>query len=100
MPSIKLSVPHKLGADEARKRIENLISDAQKRFGDKVSDVKESWTDNRDDFSFRAMGFSVSGTLKVEPSSADLEINLPFAALPFKSRIENELCGKAKELLA
>ena len=100
MPSIKISIPHKLGADEAKKRIKNLISDAQQQLGNKVSDVKESWTDNRGDFSFRAMGFSVSGTLKVEPTTADLEINLPFAALPLKGRVEKEISNRAKELLA
>jgi hypothetical protein len=65
MPSIKVSVPHKLGADEAKKRITQLISETKNQFGNKVSDVKESWTDHRGDFSFRAMGFSVSGVLKV-----------------------------------
>ena len=100
MPSIKISVPHKLGADEARKRIKNLISDAQRQFGDKVSDVKESWDGNRGDFSFRAMGFSVSGILKVESAVAGVEINLPFAALPLKSRVEKEISNRAKELLA
>ena len=100
MPSIKLSVPHKLGAEEAKKRVTKLISDARAQFGHSVSDVKESWTDQRGTFSFRAMGFAISGTLQVDPASVDLEINLPFAALPFKSRIESELSGKAKELLA
>ena len=100
MPSIKLSVPHKLGVDEAKKRIQQLISETQKQFGHTVSDVKESWTDHRGDFSFRAMGFSVSGVLKVEPTTADLEINLPFAALPFKGRVEKEISARAQELLA
>lgn len=100
MPSIKLSVPHKLGADEAKKRIQQLIADTRKQFGHTVSDVKESWTDRRGDFSFRAMGFSVSGILKVEPTTADLEIQLPFAALPFKGRVEKEISNRAKELFA
>jgi len=100
MPVIKISVPHDLGADEAKHRIVNLVSEAKGNFGKSVSDVKESWIDNRGEFSFRAMGFSVSGNLQVEPKSVDLEITLPFAALPFKSRIEGELSSKAKALLA
>jgi hypothetical protein len=100
MPSIKLSAPHKLGADEARKRIQQLISDTRKQFGHSVSDVKESWSDHRGDFSFRAMGFLVSGILQVEPVTVNLEINLPFAALPFKSRVEKEISKRAAELLA
>jgi hypothetical protein len=100
MPSIKLSVPHKLGADEAKRRITQLIGEARGQFGHSVSDVKESWVDNRGTFSFRAMGFSVSGNLQVEPATVEMDINLPFAALPLKGRIENELSSKAKTLLA
>jgi len=100
MPDIKLSVPHKLSPEEARQRITKLISETKSQFGNSVSDVKESWVDNRGTFSFRAMGFSVSGNLQVEPSTVEVEINLPFAALPFKSRAEKEISNRAKELLA
>ena len=100
MPSIKLSVPHKLGADEAKKRITKLISDTKEKFGGQVSDVRESWNGNRGDFGFKAMGFDVSGNLQVQPATVDIEINLPFAALLFKSKVENEISTKAKELLA
>ena len=100
MPSIKLSVPHKLGADEAKKRIQNLISETRRQFGHNASDVKESWKENHGEFSFRAMGFAVSGTLQVQPSTAELEIHLPFAALPLKGRVEREITQKANELLA
>ena len=100
MPAIKLSVPHKLSPEEAKQRITKLISETKSQFGSTVSDVKESWTDNRGDFSFRAMGFAVAGNLQVEPSAVQIEINLPFAALPFKSRAEKEISTRAKELLA
>jgi hypothetical protein len=100
MPAIKLSVPHKLAPEEAKQRITKLISETKSQFGNHVSEVKESWVDNRGTFSFRAMGFSVSGILQVEPTTVEVEINLPFAALPFKSRAEKEISNRAKELLA
>jgi hypothetical protein len=65
-----------------------------------MSDVRESWTANHNDFAFKAMGFSVSGNMEVKPSAVDLCINFPFAALPFKGRIESEIVEKAKTLLA
>ena len=100
MPSIKLSFPHKLGADEAKKRITKLIAETKEQFGNNVSDVKESWADHRGTFSFRAMGFSVGGNLQVEPTTVDMEIDLPFAALLFKNRVETDISARAKELLA
>lgn len=100
MPAIKLSVPHNLSADEAKQRIVKLISETKEKFGDQVSDLEESWNGNQGTFRFKAMGFSVSGDMYIEPSNARVEINLPFAAMLFKSRIENELSAKAKTLLA
>src|SRR5688572_10177248 len=100
MPSIKLSLPHKLGADEAKKRITNLINETKEKFGNQVCNVRESWNGNRGDFGFKAMGFDVTGNLLVHPATVDVEINLPFAALPFKGKIERDLSTRAKALLA
>ena len=100
MPAIKISTPHNLVPEEAKKRIVKLISESKIQFGNSVSDVNESWVNNCGNFSFRAMGFSVSGFLQVKPATVDVEINLPFAALLFKSRIEKVISEKASELLA
>lgn len=100
MPAIKVSIPHKLGADEAKRRISHLISDAKAKFGNMVSDVQENWVQNVGHFRFNAMGFPVSGTLDVQPAVVNVEIQLPFAALPFKGRVENEISTRARELLA
>ena len=100
MPKIKLSVPHKLGAEEAKQRIIHLIGETKTKFGGTVSDVQESWTGNVGKFRFTAMGFPIAGTMEVQPATVDLEIDLPFAALPFKGRVESELTTRAKELLA
>jgi hypothetical protein len=100
MPKMTLVVPHKLGTEEAKRRITQLITDTKEQFGSMISDVGESWSDNTDDFSFRAMGLAVSGQLQVEANSVQIEINFPFAALPFKSRVEKEILSHAQALLA
>lgn len=100
MPKINLSVPHRLSQEEAKKRITNLIADSRARFADKVSNVSESWNGYVDTFSFDAMGASVSGKLDVQPSQVLIEVNLPWLAMAFKSRIESELATHARQLLA
>jgi len=100
MPKIKVSVPHNLGQDEAKSRVTRLIAESREKFGDKVSDLRETWNGHLDTFSFRAMGFSVDGQLDVQPSEVRIEINFPWAALPFKGRVENEIVKHAEELLA
>lgn len=99
MPKINLSVPHQLGRDEAKNRITTLLTDSRRRFAGQVSNIAESWNGYADAFSFDALGFSVRGSLDVQPSQVLIEINLPLAAYPFKSRIENEILTHARELL-
>ncbi|MFN7140779.1 MAG: polyhydroxyalkanoic acid system family protein [Limisphaerales bacterium] len=100
MPSVNVSVPHNLGTEEAKRRIQGLITDAKSKFGGQATDVRENWTGDRNDFGFRAMGMAVSGSMEVQPSVVNIRIDLPFAALPFKSKIEQEINGKARQLLA
>ena len=100
MPKINLSVPHQLGQDAAKSRISKLIADTRAQFGDKVTGLQEAWTGNIDTFSFSVMGFAVDGRLEVQPAGVLIDINLPWAALPFKGRIESEILRHARELLA
>jgi hypothetical protein len=100
MPNIKLSVPHNLGQEEAKRRLTKLISESREKFRDQVSDLQESWNGNVDNFSFRAMGFSVDGKLDVQPSSLIIDMNFPWAVLPFKGKVESEILKHAAELLA
>jgi hypothetical protein len=100
MPKMSITVPHRLSQDEAQNRIQSLLGDLKEQHGDQISDLKEEWRGNRCAFSFKAMGFSTSGTLIVTPSKAELSGSLPFAALPFKGRIESEIRQRAEQLLA
>jgi hypothetical protein len=100
MPKIHMAVPHALGSEEAKKRVANLVAQTRQDFGGKVSDINEAWNGFVNTFSFRAMGFSVAGKLEAQPVQVLVDIDLPFAALPFKGRIESELLAHARALLA
>jgi Putative polyhydroxyalkanoic acid system protein (PHA_gran_rgn) len=100
MPAISISVPHKLDPDEAVRRLKNVVRDLQIQFADKIEKVEQSWTGNSATYSFDVMGFSISGTLRVAPGEAQLEGNIPMAALFFKSKIEILIREKMSQLLA
>ena len=100
MPTIKLSVPHRLGADEAKKRIQKMAAEGKQQFGQMLSDVEENWNGNNASLRFKAMGMSVSGRLEVAEADVQVEIDLPFAALPFKGRMKQELRNRAQALLS
>jgi hypothetical protein len=100
MPKIHLSVPHNLSQQEAKSRIIALIADSHTRFAGRVSNVAEIWSGYADAFSFKAMGFSVTGKLDVQPAQLLVELHLPLAAYPLKGRIESEILAHARQLLA
>lgn len=98
MPRISLSVSHGLEAEEAKKRIIGFIAQARPQVGG-VSDLKETWNANVGCYSFRAVGFLVEGRLVVDDQSLDVQVDFPFAALPWKGKAENEIRTQAEALL-
>lgn len=100
MPKFSVSVPHKLGQEEAMSRIKGLVADLKEQYGDQVSDVKEEWSDNQGEFSLKLRGFRLSGSVFVKSSSAEVNGTLPFAATPFQGKAKELIAHRAKQLLS
>jgi hypothetical protein len=65
-----------------------------------VSDVEESWDEDGNlVFAFEALGFSVSGTMMTCDVQVKVSGQLPFAALPFRGAIENQVAEKIREAI-
>jgi hypothetical protein len=95
-----MAISHRLTQEEATKRIKTLLGEVKVQFADKISNLQEKWNGSTGEFSFSAMGFSVSGVLTVRPSGVELEGKIPLMALPFKGTIESILLERAEKLLA
>ncbi len=93
-------LPHRLGQAEALKRIKNLLKDLKKQFGERIEDLAEHWDGPKGTFSFRAMGAAVSGTVEVREDQVALDGHLPWAAMLFRSTIEQTIRERGEELLA
>ncbi len=100
MPKSTVTVDHQLGKDEALIRIKGLLVQAKAQYGDRITDLQENWTDDGGTFSFRAMGFKISGSLAVAAKNVVITGDYPFAAMPFKGTIEATLRDRAERLLA
>lgn len=100
MSDLKLSIPHKLSAEEALARIKNLLNDLKNDHQDMVEQVNEDWNGNAGRFSFSVKGFSLSGSIAVSDSAVDIDAKLPFAVSLFKGKISQVITDKAKQLLA
>src|SRR5262249_51934788 len=72
-----VSIPHRLGRDEAMRRIKTGLGEARVRFGQLFHIEEEFWTGNRLQFRIAALGQSVSGTIDVLDDLVHLEVMLP-----------------------
>jgi hypothetical protein len=56
-----------------------------------VAELREGWTDGTFSFRFKVVGMRISGTLTVEDSAVRVAAEVPFAALLFKKKIEEQV---------
>ena len=75
---IVVSIPHQLGKDEARRRLEGGFTRLQQQFSAQIASIDQRWEADRMDFRIGAMGQTISGHLEVMPDAVRVEIVLPW----------------------
>ena len=100
MPNVKVSVPFQIQQDEALNRVKARLTEIKSQYGNMVSNLTENWNGYVGTFSGSARGFSVSGTVTVDPSVATVEFGLPLAAVIFRGKIEAAIRDELTILLA
>ena len=99
MSALNLNIPHNLPQEEALARIKNLLTKLKEEQKDTISNVQENWQGNKNNFSFKAKGFDLSGNIIVNASDVEINSQLPFAVSLFKGAISDLVTKKTKELL-
>jgi len=99
MPGFQVNVPHGLGKEQATERLKVFLQKVAERYKDQVSKMEGNWVDNVLNFAMTTYGFTISGKLTVEDSSARIEGQLPFAALAFKGKIEKSITEELQKQL-
>ena len=93
MPSIQVTVHHKLTEHEAMSRIKNLITKLKQDNGNKIANVEEEWHARSSKFSFTFQGFSLSGTVILHPGTVEIHGKVPLALTLFRGKIKFQPCG-------
>lgn len=91
---MKHSVPHDLGAQRAKQVAEAAFNAYKQRYAE--YDPKATWTSDRHaDIAFAVKGIHLSGTMDINDSSIDMDLDVPFLLRPFKGKalqvIEDEI---------
>ena len=99
---ISVTIPHRLGKDEARRRIQEGFSSIQHNmtagWGAMIS-VEERWEDDRLHFGAGGLGQKVSGQLDVLAASVQIEIEVPDLLTAVANRILATLKTGTQKLL-
>lgn len=74
---VVITIPHQLGAAEARRRIEEGLSQLSGQMPGGMASVSQRWTGDRLSFSADVMGQGVGGWLEVKADAVRMEILLP-----------------------
>jgi hypothetical protein len=94
-----VSIPHRLGKDEAIRRIKYGLGRANTEFGQLVAIDEETWNGDAVTFRVRALGQTAAGTIHVEEQVMRLEVALPWLLAKLSSRFVPTIQNKATLLL-
>jgi hypothetical protein len=93
-------VTHDSERSEAAERLKSFSEKVRETSSISVSEIVEEWdSEGNLNFSFRAMGMKVSGRLENLAYAIRVSGTIPFAALPFRGAIEQEIASKIREAL-
>jgi len=73
-----VSIPHRLGKDEALRRLRGGLGQIRTSFGHLLTVEEEAWAGDHLQFRLRSLGQPVSGTIDVADDHVRLEVLLPW----------------------
>ena len=101
MPKFNVVVPHELERQDVVQRLRGFSEKVREDTPVELTDVTESWDDSGNlEFSFKAMGMQISGSLIASNNDVTVDGKLPFAAAMFRGAIETQIADKIREAIA
>jgi len=93
-----ITIAHKLGKDEALRRIKPALGKASESFP-VLSVDEETWSGDWMDFRVRALGQVASGNVQVDEDQVRLEVTLPWLLHKFGEAVQKTIRAKGQVLL-
>jgi hypothetical protein len=82
-----VSIPHRLGKEEALRRIKSGLGNVRSNYSHLMSISEETWNGDQLQFQVSALGQAASGTIDVREDYAQVEITLPWLLQKLAERI-------------
>jgi len=96
---MKHLVQHDLGQERAKQVAEAAIRSYQQKFAQ--YSPQASWvSESRASISFNVKGMTLSGFLDVQPTTIEMDLDVPFFLKPFKGKALGVIEGEINEWIA
>jgi Putative polyhydroxyalkanoic acid system protein (PHA_gran_rgn) len=89
-----VKLPHKLGKEEALRRIKPALGKASSSFPMLV--VEEAWSGDRMTFRVRALAQLAAGSVDVADDHVQLEVTLPWLLHKFAQVVQQTIAGRGR----
>ena len=96
---MKIDVPHRLGKQEAKTRLDTGFARLQQEIAGKPVKVEQSWNGDTMDFRAGVLGQAVSGRLSVDEDRVHIEIDMPWLLAKLAGGMKERLTKGARLLL-
>ena|SRR5450631_1557095 len=93
-----VSIPHRLGREEAVRRIKSGFGGARAHFAHLITISQETWEDSRLSFSASALGQAASGLIDVREDQVVVTVRLPWLLAKF-AEAASKVIGKQGTLM-
>ena len=97
--SIVISVPHRLGAEEAKKRIAGGIELLRRDYIDKLAYSEANWNGGTANLRVVAFGQTATAQVHVMNDALRIEVQLPWILAALTGKIQGVLKSNAEESL-
>ena len=97
--SIVITVPHRLGSEEAKKRISERIELLRRDYIDKLAYSEANWNGDTANLRVVAFGQTATAQLYVMNDGVRIEVQLPWILAALTGKIQGVLKTNAEELL-
>ena len=87
MPAFTAEVPHTLGQQAARERLEHFLDRIGEKYKGQIGEITGTWADDTLNFVFTTFGIKITGSMEVQDDKVILSGELPFSAMMFKGKI-------------
>ena len=92
-------IPHRLGKDEAVRRIRDGVTRARAEFAQLIALEEERWEGDRLNFRVRALGQGAHGAIDVYEAGVRLELTLPWLLAQFARAVQRVVARRGQLLL-